>query len=348
MNQSLQEKIKQWYAANKNSFRINKHQGTWLHFLAPCIHYLARFTSLIALLGFLTKKYKTQPISLSEPLKTKLYAKLELYKQLLKQQQDQNGFIEVSFCDSLLYTSWVACVEDVACNISTAKDSEDYWHRRPTNNPCYPQGSGSTISRDMITGLTWYMWFKKDLKLAEQFLEHTQKNNFVMGLGDPSTLVLMPSLEATIAEIINKLGGKSKWFIKNQIQTWPTSLQDYQIKLAVGHALLRISIKGYATSSMLKMFKTYADQYPDSPLFTFANQLFVDGNMDQVANLLLDETLWPTTKLPTNHDRSEYWLVQRSNPLDYLPEFDKPVKTHSGGDFIFYAWLVKHAIENQW
>lgn len=343
----MKNKITSWLENNKHYFIISSHKYTWLHFFASFIHCTCRLISLINFFIFLQKKYKPNKVFVSKDLKQKLYAKLDLYQQLIKNQQDQDGFIETNHCDSLLYSSWVGCT-GTSINIKAAQDSDKFWHRRPIQNPCYPQNSQSTISRDMILGLLWFLYFTKNINLAKELLQSARKNNFVLGLGIASRLVLMPPLEATLAEIIFKLGGENSRLTRNQIQFWPSNLKGYTIKLAVAHALLRGKLKGYITKSMLKMFLTYAQRHPESPLLVFAANLYTTGNMDQVIKLLLDENLWPTERLPTNHDRSEYWLVEKTNPLDFLPEPHKPLKIHSGGDFIFYAWLVKYVIEHGW
>jgi hypothetical protein len=101
-----------------------------------------------------------------------LEEKYKIYKSLLK--QDQYGFIESDECDSLLFTGLVGCLPSITVNIDSAFDkTTGMWHRRPTSTPCFPNGSKSTISRDMLLGLACYAYHNKRLDISEQVIKYS-------------------------------------------------------------------------------------------------------------------------------------------------------------------------------
>lgn len=339
-----QDEFKSWWKVYQKENPILKNKGTWIHRLASLIHCIGKITALIP---DFNKKIEPPKVYLDSALKLKLEEKYDRYKEMIKGHQDEHGFIITERCDSLLFSSLLSCSLNNV-NIKAARDSQGWWHRRPLSYPnCFPNSSASSISRDMITGLIWYLYFNKDLTAAEETLELYKKHSFVMGQGDPSRLILMPGLEATIASIIYKLGGKSRWFTRHQRQTYPKNLTGYEVHLLVLHALLISRLSGHIRSNVLDSFKAYAEKNPCNALHQFAYSLYIDGNMNMVTELLLNEGWWPTDRLPTNRDRDSEWLTSRDCDYGYSPSPNpSPIKEFTGGDFIFVAWLVLESLKS--
>jgi len=327
----LSKWIAEYWKENSYKYNINKHHGTWLHNVGFTIHALGKISALIP--NF-RKRHTHQQYTLNNQLEAKLRLKLKIYKKLIRKHQNKYGFIMDNHCDSLLYTGLFS----VATNnikITAARDSKGYWHRRDVEQPCYPNGSASTISRDMMLGLYWYLWEHKDLNLAESVLEHAKANNYVMGLGDPARLLMMPAGESLLAEICHKLGGKNRWFTRHQMQSWPKNLKGYEIHLLVQYALLRGNVLGYIDSKTLDVLEYYAYENLHNPLYTYAYSAFADGNMNRTAQLLLQEDLWPSHRLPTTKDRHNDWIISRDPGSNWLPGFGD--NEHTGADFIVIA-----------
>ena len=331
----LKEYVMRYWKDNSHKYNINKHSGTWLHKVGPIIHSLGKLTALVPSFGVEHKmaKYKLRPELLAQ-----LKVKLDLYQELIKKHQNEHGFIMHDHCDSLLYTGLFSVTTDV--NITAARDDAGYWHRRNTELPCYPDGSKSTTSRDMMLGLYWYLWEHEDLELAESVLRHAKNNNYVMGLGDPARLLMMPAGEATLAEICYRLGGKNRWFTRHQKQFWPKTLKDYEVHLLVLHALLRGNILGYIDDGALEALAHYAVKNPHNPLYTYALSAFSDGDMNHTVELLLQENIWPHFRLPTSHDRKNDWVISRDAGDDWEPDTESEIKEHPGADFITVAHQI--------
>jgi hypothetical protein len=341
---SIIDKIKFYGSEIQKNNLILEKQGTWLHKAAYVVHLIAKLTSFVP-----TLKSKMYPfkVSLESSLKKQLEQKFEKYKELIKKHQDQHGFIATDRCDSLLYSSLLSCVID-NIDICAARDAEGWWHRRPLSHPqCFPFESKSSISRDMIVGLVWYLYHNKNLKVAEETLQLYKKHNYVMGQGDPARIVLMPGLESTLAEIIYRLGGRDRWITRHQLQVWSKNLTDYEVHLLILHALLQGELLGSLKSNIVEVFKAYAERNPCNPLHQFAYRLYTDGNMNDVVTILLDESLWPADRLPKRKDRSSSWLNAHDCDDNYLPTEEDADREHSGGDFLFVAWLILKALNKE-
>ena len=296
-----------------------------------------------------------------------LEKKFYLYKSKNKREWNQDD------CDSLLFESLRACIQGEDINIDSAFDGK-YWYRRPNGwvNKCYdcfrPENKekllykiykilkikyqspkvaieyiihdnwykGSTISRDMLTGLSWYAYYNKRLDISEQIINHALKNFGVMGEGDPTRVNIMPPLLSTYAWISYKLGGPSRpWLRWIPLQT--NECYGFEAHLQVLQIMLRYKLIGSLTKKEQKVLSFQADRCPDNPLFSIAV-----GNLDKAEEVLSRESLWPENRLPTNYDRKEPWLPQRDNPNDWLPEFTEQKIVHPGSDFIFCYGLLKN------
>lgn len=333
------KQVKDWYKYSfEPKYRIEKYSGTWLHWLGFFLHF--GLFKVVACFNFQGSLKKQKPGSLGKDQFDRLSAKVNLYKELMKKHQDQFGFIMTDKCDSTLYSGLVGSA-GAKVDIGAAKSTNGYWERRPLN-PCYKNGSGSSFSRDMLIGLLWWIWRNKDLELAKELYAHFKKNNYVMGLGDPSRLLVMSGLEGTLAEIIFRLGGKNHFLARRQKQSWPKNLSGYEEHLLVLHALLLGEVQGGLQSKASDALEHYGK---DScfAVSKFAYALYFTGNLNPAAECLLDERFWPSDRLPTNKDRSADWLHTQDNPKDYQPSTDSDVREFAGADLVFYGSLILEA-----
>ena len=301
------------------------------------VHSLAKITSV------LPSPRRVYPASkkISKDNFDKLSEKFRVYKDLVVNHQDKHGFIMAEECDSLLYSSLLSCT-GIKVDINSARCEHGRWHRRPTYLPeCWegPGHRGSTTSRDMMLGLMWHLYHNKDLDSAEALYQYAKSHNFVMGFGDPARLVLMPGLESLLCSLIHKLGGKRRFFSSDQLNFWPTSLTGYEVHLLMLHSLLKGEIFGHVDTRIMKAYKYYAKKNARNPLHQYAYNLYTSGDFDQIAEILLDESLWPSDRLPTSLNRSNEWLPARDCDDSYKPR-EWPVDEFSGGDFLFMAWLI--------
>lgn len=311
--------------------------------VASVINILARLVSpLWVLYNSSYVKSERQIITMHKLVRDPLSDKLDKYLSMMKTKTDADGFIEYECCDSLLFTSLVGSMGHKV-NIEAAIDEHGAWHRRPTQNPCYPDESKSSISRDMLLGLMWYIWRNNRLDLAEEMWTYGKKHGWIMGDGDPARIYLTPGLQATLAEIIFQLGGKNYWFSRNMPQVWSKGLDGYQLHLEVLHILLRGELLGHITSPMKESILDMTTRYPENLLFTVVKARFsqdqwgasFNGTLAAVGLQEADH-LWPNDRLPTDADRSSHWLFENND----LSKGSNPNRVHTGGDLVFCAGLL--------
>lgn len=274
---------------------------------------------------------------------TPLIKKFVVYKELTREYANQfDGFVSDS-CDSLLFSGLYAATDSSKVDLSLALDESGKWHRRPLSlGPCYPDNSGSEISRDMFIGLFWGIWRAKNLSLAEQIAEYGEANNWIMGEGDVSRTALSPALASTLYKMIASLGGK-RHESKEIFPIVFDKVKGFEAHLQVLHMLLRAQIDGGAEPEYIKAFKYHAERQPENALFQAAYHRYEDGDYSVPMGVLMDETHWPINRLPDGREHCEFWLWQRDNGDDWEP-CDAP--KHSGADWIFAYQVIRGYDDN--
>jgi len=270
-------------------------------------------------------------------IKEVLKQKYELYKELNNSVQDTNGFILFEHCDSLLFSSLLGISKQV--NVEAAKNSNGQWFRRPLTYPeCYSNySSKSTISRDMLLGLFYYIYYNKRLDIAEDLFKYGQDNLWIMGEGDPSRTVFTPSMQATLAEIIYKLGGDN-----HPHRLYPQSFTkntSFEAHLTILHILLRAELLGKLTNEELDIVKYQYKRLPKNALFSYTYHKYTDGNQEETINTLLDTNIFPNSNLPTSNNYCTDWLWSRDESKDWSP-CPEENKQWTGGELIFVAHLI--------
>jgi hypothetical protein len=193
----------------------------------------------------------------------------------------------------------------------------------------------------MLLGLLWYIWDKKDLKLAEELFEAGERDSWVMGEGDISRIYFTPSLQATLAEIIKSLGGKDHSAYRNMPRVWSKKLKGYQAHLQVLHIALLGFIKGGITEKMAEALEHEMKRQPRNPLFKAVASRFILFE-NSIAQEVFD--LYPSNRLPTSKDWYTEWLPMRDYGTDWMPA-PRP-RTHSGGDYLFIVNILTRKRDN--
>jgi hypothetical protein len=271
----------------------------------------------------------------------KLRDKATQYLALSTSTQDPAGFIEWNKCDSLLFSGLYGAAGGKV-DITAARDDKMKWHRRPLDHvECYPKHSDSEISRDMLLGLLWYVWENKRLDLAEELFRYGERHKWVMGEGDITRTVFTPGLQSTLAELIFRLGGSDKKLYRKLPQAYAHN-DDFAAHLDLLHILLRADMTGKINSDALEVVKYQFERVPMNPLFSYAYHRYVDQDQTETQNILLNEALFPDDRVPTTHDRCGPWLQQRDLGRSWEPcDLDEKAVTHSGGDYLFIANLLR-------
>lgn len=240
-------------------------------------------------------------------------------------------------CDGLLFRSLASVGGN--SNINVMEHYKDpLWHRSPDND-C---SNTTTISRDMIVGLLWWVWRTKNVEVASQLKQYAEEHALKMGEGD-LRVYLTPQLYNTLFYIHKRLTGSNKDSTLPTI--WDAGLDGYQAHIQMLHILLRAEIELYVQSKELEVIKAMYEREPDNALFAYAYSKFVSGNYDRLVAHLASMPQFPNDRLPTSQHRCTEWLWQRvSTSNDWKPCVDKQ-EAYSGGDFLFIAKLILDEIK---
>ncbi|MCJ7521001.1 MAG: hypothetical protein MUP21_02090 [Dehalococcoidia bacterium] len=295
------------------------------------------FLMIITLLsGGCRKNKKADPAPGTDELLETLRPKFVLYHDLVVWEQDPDGFIGYDACDSLLFSSLIGA-GGLPVSVEKARDADGAWFRRPlTYEPCYPGNSASSISKDMFLGLFVYIWHNKRLELAEQIFSYGAAHNWKMGEGDFTRVVLSPGLQATLAEIIARLGGEDHKIIRAIPVIFTDSNRGFAAHLDVLHILLRGEMIGSVGQESLRIVNSHLSRNAQNGFFAYVSHKFTDGDQSQAVSVLLDQSLFPDDRLPTSEDHKEPYLWQRELGDDWLPSTEA-VTQHPGADFYFLA-----------
>lgn len=273
--------------------------------------------------------------------------KYNLYLNLIKQTQDESGFIMATHCDAVLFSGLVGCVPGVKVDLDKAFDkATGQWHRRPCDKPCYPAHSASTISRDMLLGILYFAYFQKRLDISEQIIKYALNNFGIMGQAkDLKTLLgrclISPGLLGTAAWISYKLGGPSRPWLRLLPVSPSKHVVGFQAHLTVLHILLRNKLTN--KNNYKEVLAYHYKRQPNNPLFALGA-----GDYNAAESILNDSSLWPEDRLPTNRDRAEGWIIQRDYGPNWKPDLDDTnIIMHSGGDYLFLKFLLKQLTEEK-
>lgn len=301
-------------------------------------------TLLLTSCSYFKRDNKPEESATSEALRVKK----EFYCNEGKRILAERGFMD-DRCDSLLFTSlWSSACGPI--DISSYEGEPGKWYRNPARD-CFingvPNGSASTISRDMFLGLFHHLWSTKDSQNVKEIVEYGQANNWIMGEAkDNETLIsrcLMTPQLISIAKDMN--GALSRLTQPEQNSDDAVGVNTgFRAHLDVLRVLLSGRVRGAISDVELKTLKDQAERQPQNALYVAAYDKYAGGS--KAIGLLLDEKHFPGDRLPTSADHCQNYLYSRDqddgngqeNP-DWLP-CPEENKEHDGTDFVFAAWVI--------
>lgn len=271
----------------------------------------------------------------------KLRAKGESY--LRWATVDEKGWIHEDVCDGLLFNSLYS-VSGGTPDIELARGSAGVWYRSWAHD-CFPTRSASAISRDMFAGLFLWIWKNKRLDLIEEIIAYgeahtTELGEWRMGDGDVFRTGIRPDGQALAYEIRYKLGG-----LDNELRHLPNArfaLSGYQEHLQILSILLWASVRGNRINDTdLQSLRSSVDRNPRNALTLAVLHRFTDGDQSLATAILMDETLFPSTRLPNNQDREPFYLWERDpETWFWKPGFFADNVEYSGVDFLFVKAII--------
>lgn len=277
-----------------------------------------------------TKKKETIEIDTAE-----LAMKRELYLQLITKHQGSAGFVQDHNCDGLLWNSLAAVSGVGGINLHAAESVPGRWFRTPGQD-CYPDRSKSSISRDMILGLSVFSLFTKNQDIPRNLLAYGEANDWVMGEGVRTRTYLSPSMRRTIADILYFNGGEERKLLRKYPLLWFNN-SGYQAHLDLLQALVRSELGPMPNAALSVLTKQY-ERNPNNAFTNYLYHKYTDGKFDETVSILLNPQLFPPTRLPHTQDRCTDYLWQRDPGPDWEPCTKN--EEHPGIDFLFVSYLV--------
>lgn len=280
------------------------------------------------------------PKKSASPAQPTLGAKAERYLQLLESHQDSDGFIMTNRCDATLFSGLLSAVKSNV-NVTAADKGSNEWHRRPAHD-CGPEfgNSRSTISRDMMIGVFYYLWYHKDLHNADLLMNQLIEDNYILkGEGTLGELAMTPAMVNTLALIIKGLGGPHyKWQLAMPVVFGNDG--GFIAHLTVWHILLRGEIEGSIRDLDRNILEFHALRDSNNPLFVAAWAKYSTGDFSSAISLLMNEAQWPADHLPTEANHCSEWPIQRDPGADWAPcNHDNPAE-HTGAELVLIYYLI--------
>jgi hypothetical protein len=285
---------------------------------------------LIILLAFGCSAAKDIPASPTDI--DRIESKLSRYIEYASHHADAHGWVERS-CDGLLFNSLYG-VGGGTVDIEKAMSVQGKWHRSTTHD-CWPDRSGSSISRDMLLGLFIWIWQHGRLDLIEQTISYGENHRgtlgwWIMGEGDKNRTVMRPNFMGTAYELMFHLGGLDHKD-RNNKQLW-TPVKGYARNLQALHVWFRYLLTNRKSPLGYHLIGKYARTDDRNALFCA-----VIGDGICVASSLLDTSLFPDDRLPSSADRCEPYLWQRDQHGNDWKPCPEEGRIHPGIDFIIAA-----------
>ncbi len=268
-----------------------------------------------------------------------LRAKYETYISLSTRHQGDSGFVHDRDCDSLLFSSLYSFAGG-EIEVLAAQEEPGKWHRTPTQD-CYPDRSKSTISRDMLLGLLYHAISHNEGDISENLIEYGRTHSWTMGDGPRSRTWLNPLFRKTLALLDRKLNNSHHRDLLLIPDIWSVGLTGYQAHLLILHLILRDMISGKIDEMGKRVVREQYQRQPGNALFSFAYHRYFDGDQTRTLNILMDEALFPSDRLPSSVERCDVYLWQRDEPFEPCPEENLE---HPGIDFLFVAKLLINTV----
>ena len=287
--------------------------------------------------------YSWQALQVDADRQIRLKNKFAIYAKLYGNALDSFGF--VAGCDGLLFTSLlVASGFDQKISLAESRQEPGRWFRSADQN-CYPSGrSRSSISRDMLLGLSLALWQKSDGASVNRMLLFSQKNKGILGDAIDSQELLgaasmSPSLLSLLSEMDFQLNGRNSEN-RGYFPELGKNLKGFETNLLAMRLILKSSLYGGLLKTDSNLIAALKLNQPQNALFQTIYHAFTDGNGNVAADILLDEKIFPSQNLPSTNQRCEPFLWQRDqNSADWLPCPDR-VEVFPAVDFFWvYALL---------
>ncbi len=290
---------------------------------------------------------------LSDPRLPALRQKVEKYLAWGRAGLDEHGWIADTHCDGLLMNS-LYTVAGGPAEIALAAYEDGRWDRH-WQKDCYPDHSASTISRDMMTGLSHWLLSSGRADLVERTIQYGERHAFegfpliwIVGQGDIGRVDAPPASISRLYRLREKLTGAPDPYPALQTQVF-ADCQSYACHLDALDTFFWYRLEGQLTQSAQRALQTLADTRPRNALFNvlYGKLARSRAHLARGLDVLLDPTLFPEDRLPSTLDRCNDYIFSREEVDEqgqisdnWLPCPNEPLKVFSGTDFLFAAAIA--------
>lgn len=283
----------------------------------------------LILILFLTAcgKHKPKPPTV---VNSAIVEKANLYKSLHK------GWAHGGGCDSLGFTS--LCRLAGGCGEANILDAESAsepgrWYRNASQK-CFDEGkSASDISKDMFAMLLPYLYSTGDQVNLKEIYAYGKAKGWVMGRGPASRTIMTPPMIYMLQVMINKVEPVASTLNVEMAKA------GYEKHLDTMSFYSQTLYKNEMDLTDYETLRRYVEESPRNALMQALYHKYKDGNQSVAIAILMDETLFPSDRLPTPKDRCEEYLWQRDDlPKDWQPCDKQGV--HDGVDFLLAAFVA--------
>lgn len=254
-------------------------------------------------------------------------AKAELYKSLHKGWAHQGG------CDSLGFTA--LCKLSGGCQdalITDAEGTPGRWYRNPGKR-CFDDGqSKSDISKDMLMMLFPYLYANGDKQNLQEIYDYGKANGNVMGRGPYSRTFMTPPM----VWLLQRMLGMIPYITDIKSQEKKAGFEKHLDAVAL---LTKAMVGGGLDPLQYEEIRRYSEENPKNSLFKALYNKYKDGDQSEAIAILLDESLFPSDRLPTAKDRCEAYLWQRDYNEKDWGSCDSDM-VHDGVDYLIAAWVA--------
>jgi len=290
--------------------------------------------------------YAWQPLQVDAARQQRLQTKYQTYLRLYKNALDKAGFVEG--CDGLLFTSLlVASGLNQDIEQAESRTEPGRWYRSAEQD-CYPTGqSRSSISRDMLLGLSLALWQTSDGSAVNRLLLFSQKNKGVLGdaidgeeLAGAATM--SPSLLSLYSELDYQLNGRTS-ANRGYFPELGKTFVGFEAHLMALRLVMKATLYGGLIDSDFDLIAAQVSTQPQNALFQGIYHALTDGNGNAAADILLNEKYFPPNALPGSTERCELYLWQRDqNSKDWQP-CPAENKTFPAVDFFWIYALLSNS-----
>lgn len=240
---------------------------------------------LLAGCGALRQKSVSAPAL--NPRRADLQAAYDQKLAALEAAADRaTGWPSATDCDSTLWAGEAAAAGDAKVQLSLAEQAPGEIHRRPkASGECYPKGSSSTISRDMLVGYIAGAFARQDRAALERLYDYGHAHAWVMGTGPASETFFTPDGQGVLARAIKALGGASH--AEAAVPLFCATEADYALHIQTVGTLLDAAASGATDELCAGQAAASAKANPKDALMQAAAGVF-SGDMSAATDLLLD------------------------------------------------------------